>query len=239
MAIPLRQRLKLGAYLARQQLARRKQFPLIVELEPLFAVQPGVRGLREDPVPDRGAAPARAASRTRSAAMEESGAPMVSIAGGEPLLHPEIGRDGGRAREAEAVRVPLHERDPAEAQDRPVHAVAVLLVRDPRRRAARAPRRARSAATASSTSASRRSSAAKSRGLPGHDEQHVLQHRLAEDGARGPRLPERRARGRRDDGLARLRVREGARPGALPRRRADATAVPRRRSPTGGARSGG
>ena len=37
MAIPLRQRLKLGAYLARQKLARRKQFPLIVELEPLFA----------------------------------------------------------------------------------------------------------------------------------------------------------------------------------------------------------
>ena len=37
MAIPFRQQLQVGAYLARQKLARRKQFPLIVELEPLFA----------------------------------------------------------------------------------------------------------------------------------------------------------------------------------------------------------
>ena len=46
-----------------------------------------------------------------------------------------------------------------------------------------------------------------------------LHDRHAEDGARRARLPERRAEGRPDDALARLRLREGARPGALPRRR--------------------
>jgi len=35
--VPERQNLRLGAYLARQKLARREKFPLIVELEPLFA----------------------------------------------------------------------------------------------------------------------------------------------------------------------------------------------------------
>jgi MoaA/NifB/PqqE/SkfB family radical SAM enzyme len=37
MAIPLRQRMRIGAYLARQKVSGRKKFPLIVELEPLFA----------------------------------------------------------------------------------------------------------------------------------------------------------------------------------------------------------
>jgi hypothetical protein len=37
VAVPLRQNLRIGAYLARQKLARRGKFPLIVELEPLFA----------------------------------------------------------------------------------------------------------------------------------------------------------------------------------------------------------
>src|SRR6201990_2963515 len=37
MSMPLRQSLKVGTYLFRQKLARREKFPLLVELEPLFA----------------------------------------------------------------------------------------------------------------------------------------------------------------------------------------------------------
>jgi hypothetical protein len=37
MSVPLRQTLKLAAYLARQRLKRVRRFPLVVELEPLFA----------------------------------------------------------------------------------------------------------------------------------------------------------------------------------------------------------
>jgi MoaA/NifB/PqqE/SkfB family radical SAM enzyme len=37
MTMPLRQSLRVGTYLLRQKLARRDKFPLLVELEPLFA----------------------------------------------------------------------------------------------------------------------------------------------------------------------------------------------------------
>ena len=36
MGVPLRQSIKVGAYVARQKLAKRDKYPLIVELEPLF-----------------------------------------------------------------------------------------------------------------------------------------------------------------------------------------------------------
>lgn len=37
MSMPLHQNLRIGLYLAKQKLRRREKFPLIVELEPLFA----------------------------------------------------------------------------------------------------------------------------------------------------------------------------------------------------------
>ena len=37
MTMPLRQSMRIGAYLMRQKLARKDKFPLLVELEPLFA----------------------------------------------------------------------------------------------------------------------------------------------------------------------------------------------------------
>jgi hopanoid biosynthesis associated radical SAM protein HpnH len=91
MAIPLRQRMKLGAYLARQKIARREHFPLIVELEPLFACNLECAGCGKIQYPTE-ILRKRVSVEEAVAAMEESGAPMVSIAGGEPLLHPDIGR---------------------------------------------------------------------------------------------------------------------------------------------------
>jgi len=89
MGIPLRQTLKLGAYLARQKLARREKFPLIVELEPLFACNLSCNGCGKIQYPTE-VLRQRLSVEQAVAAIEESGAPMVSIAGGEPLLHPEI-----------------------------------------------------------------------------------------------------------------------------------------------------
>src|SRR6516164_9123221 len=86
----MRQRLMLGAYLARQTLARRKQFPLIVELEPLFACNLECAGCGKIQYPTD-VLRQRVSVEDAVAAIEESGAPMVSIAGGEPLLHPDIG----------------------------------------------------------------------------------------------------------------------------------------------------
>ncbi len=89
MGVPLRQSLKIGAYLARQKLAGRKKFPLIVELEPLFACNLSCNGCGKIQYPTE-ILRKRLSVEAAVAAIEECGAPMVSIAGGEPLLHPEI-----------------------------------------------------------------------------------------------------------------------------------------------------
>jgi hopanoid biosynthesis associated radical SAM protein HpnH len=89
MPIPLRQNVRLGAYLLRQRLARREKFPLIVELEPLFACNLECAGCGKIQHPTE-VLRKRVSVDDAIGAMEESGAPMVSIAGGEPLLHPHI-----------------------------------------------------------------------------------------------------------------------------------------------------
>jgi hopanoid biosynthesis associated radical SAM protein HpnH len=89
MPVPLRQSVKIGAYLARQKLARRDKFPLIVELEPLFACNLECNGCGKIQYPTE-VLRKRLSVDQAVAAIEECGAPMVSIAGGEPLLHPEI-----------------------------------------------------------------------------------------------------------------------------------------------------
>ncbi len=78
-----------AAYLARQKLAGRDKFPLIVELEPLFACNLECNGCGKIQYPTE-VLRKRLSVEQAVAAIEECGAPMVSIAGGEPLLHPEI-----------------------------------------------------------------------------------------------------------------------------------------------------
>jgi hopanoid biosynthesis associated radical SAM protein HpnH len=89
MPIPLRQSLKVGTYLARQKLAGRDKFPLIVELEPLFACNLECSGCGKIQHPTE-ILRKRLSVDDAVAAIEECRAPMVSIAGGEPLLHPDI-----------------------------------------------------------------------------------------------------------------------------------------------------
>src|SRR6059036_850206 len=89
MAVPLRQSLRVAGYLARQRLARREKFPLLVELEPLFQCNLECAGCGKIQHPDH-VLRRRMPVDQAVAAIEESGAPMVSIAGGEPLIHPEI-----------------------------------------------------------------------------------------------------------------------------------------------------
>jgi hopanoid biosynthesis associated radical SAM protein HpnH len=89
MAIALRQSTRIGWYLMSQKLRRRDKFPLIVELEPLFACNLACQGCGKIQHPHdilRQRMPVERAI----AAIEECGAPMVSIAGGEPLMHPQI-----------------------------------------------------------------------------------------------------------------------------------------------------
>src|SRR5579885_1515519 len=89
MAARIKQSTRMGAYLMRQRLAKREKFPLIVELEPLFQCNLACAGCGKIQHPEHELR-RRMPVEQAVGAIEESGAPMVSIAGGEPLIHPEI-----------------------------------------------------------------------------------------------------------------------------------------------------
>src|SRR3954451_19272709 len=89
MAVPLRQSVRVATYLARQRLSGREKFPLLVELEPLYQCNLECAGCGKIQHPEH-VLKRRMPVADALAAIDESGAPRVSIAGGEPLIHPEI-----------------------------------------------------------------------------------------------------------------------------------------------------
>lgn len=89
MPVPLRQGLKMAAYLTEQKLRGREKFPLIVELEPLFQCNLACEGCGKIQHPEP-TLRRRMSVEQAVGAVLECGAPMVSIAGGEPLIHSEI-----------------------------------------------------------------------------------------------------------------------------------------------------
>jgi hopanoid biosynthesis associated radical SAM protein HpnH len=89
VAIPLLQKARIGAYVVRQQLAGRRRYPLVLMLEPLFRCNLACAGCGKIDYPDE-ILNQRLSVEQCLAAVDECGAPVVSIAGGEPLLHKEI-----------------------------------------------------------------------------------------------------------------------------------------------------
>ncbi len=89
MGIPVRQAARVGAYLLKQKIARREKFALTLELEPLFACNLACEGCGKIQHPAN-VLKQRMSVDDAIGAVEECGAPVVSIAGGEPLMHPEI-----------------------------------------------------------------------------------------------------------------------------------------------------
>jgi hopanoid biosynthesis associated radical SAM protein HpnH len=89
MAMPLHLTVKLGAYLLKQKLRGVEKYPLIMELEPLFACNLKCTGCGKIQQP-ASLLKQRMPVEQAVAAVEECGAPMVSLAGGEPLMHPQI-----------------------------------------------------------------------------------------------------------------------------------------------------
>jgi hopanoid biosynthesis associated radical SAM protein HpnH len=89
MAMPLHLTIKLGTYLLKQKLRGVQKYPLIMELEPLFACNLKCTGCGKIQQP-ASLLKQRMPVEQAIAAVEECGAPMVSLAGGEPLMHPQI-----------------------------------------------------------------------------------------------------------------------------------------------------
>jgi len=91
MGIPTSQALAVATYILRQRLKGRKRYPLVLMLEPLWRCNLECAGCGKIQHPDH-ILDMRLTPEECWAAAEECGAPVVSIAGGEPLIHPEIDR---------------------------------------------------------------------------------------------------------------------------------------------------
>jgi hopanoid biosynthesis associated radical SAM protein HpnH len=89
LSIPFLQKALVGAYVVRQHLRGTKRYPLALMLEPLFRCNLACSGCGKidypDPILDQ-----RLSVEECLGAVDECGAPVVSIAGGEPLLHKEM-----------------------------------------------------------------------------------------------------------------------------------------------------
>lgn len=89
MGVPISQMWTVARYVLSNRLRGRRRYPLVVMLEPLFRCNLACAGCGKVQYPPhilkRHLSPQQCFD-----AVEESGAPMVSIPGGEPLLHPQI-----------------------------------------------------------------------------------------------------------------------------------------------------
>jgi len=89
VAVPVSQMWTVATYVLRQKMAGRKRYPLVLMLEPLFRCNLACAGCGKIQYP------AHILKQNLSPeecfkAVDECGAPMVSIPGGEPLMHPQI-----------------------------------------------------------------------------------------------------------------------------------------------------
>lgn len=89
MSVPLRQQITVAKYLIKQKLKGVKRYPLVLMLEPLFRCNLACAGCGKIDYPDE-ILNRRLSVDECLAAADECGAPIVSIAGGEPLLHREL-----------------------------------------------------------------------------------------------------------------------------------------------------
>ena len=89
MAVPVIQQLRVGAYIMKQKVLGNRRYPLVLMLEPLFRCNLACAGCGKIDYPDE-ILNKRLTPEECFQAVDECGAPVVSIPGGEPLLHKEI-----------------------------------------------------------------------------------------------------------------------------------------------------
>ena len=125
MAVPISQVWTVATYVLKQKLKGRKRYPLVLMLEPLFRCNLACAGcgkiqypahiLKQELTPEE-----------CFRAVEECGAPMVSIPGGEPLLHPQIAEIVDGPGGAQEVHLHVHQCAAAEGEAAPVQASKYL-----------------------------------------------------------------------------------------------------------------
>ena len=139
MSVPVSQMWTVASYVLRQKLARRKQYPLVLMLEPLFRCNLACAGCGKIQYP------AHILKRQLTPeecfrAVDECGAPMVASPAANRCMHPQIDEivEGLVAREE--VHLPVHQRAAAEGKDPPLQAQQVPHLHRAPGRPERAPR---------------------------------------------------------------------------------------------------
>ena len=89
MSVPVSQALTVASYVLRQKLAGRKRYPLVLMLEPLMRCNLECAGCGKIQYPEEILKKSLTLEQCLRA-VDECGAPVVSIPGGEPLIHPDI-----------------------------------------------------------------------------------------------------------------------------------------------------
>src|ERR1700687_2604073 len=89
MSVPLNQAIRVGAYVVKQHMLGRKRYPLVLMLEPLFRCNLACAGCGKIDYPDE-ILNQRLSYDQCMEAIDEGGAPVVSIAGGDQLLHRDL-----------------------------------------------------------------------------------------------------------------------------------------------------
>ncbi len=104
MGIPLRQVVSVGSYVVKQHLMGKKRYPLVLMLEPLFRCNLACAGCGKIDYPDE-ILNKRISVEDALGAVDECGAPVVVMAGGEPLIHKDLPKivDGIVARRKFAI----------------------------------------------------------------------------------------------------------------------------------------
>src|SRR5207237_2572207 len=91
MSVPISQMATVASYVVKQKLRGRKRYPLVLMLEPLFRCNLACAGCGKIQYPPQILRKHLTVEQCLEA-VEECGAPMVSIPGGEPLMYPDIAR---------------------------------------------------------------------------------------------------------------------------------------------------
>jgi hopanoid biosynthesis associated radical SAM protein HpnH len=89
MGVPFIQRYRLTRYVIHQKIEGKPRYPLVLMLEPLFGCNLSCAGCGKIDYPDD-ILNRRLSAADCFSASDECGAPVVSISGGEPLLHEEM-----------------------------------------------------------------------------------------------------------------------------------------------------
>jgi hopanoid biosynthesis associated radical SAM protein HpnH len=89
LGVPLIQAYKVARYIAGQKLRGNKRYPLVLMLEPLFQCNLACAGCGKIDYPKE-TLQKRVSLEDALRAVDDCGAPMVSIPGGEPLIHKEM-----------------------------------------------------------------------------------------------------------------------------------------------------